>query len=246
MNSVAASSSASLEVFETLHTVPQGWTQRGKPDASSRMRLRIALKMPDHDLFEQTLYSISTPDHPTYGQHLNHEELRALVDPKDESVDSVLSWLESSGVPDTDIEYSNEWIKFTVSVADAESMLDTTFNYFTQDVDNSQTEKLRTLSVSLPADVLPHVSMIQPTTRFGMMQAQRAAPFSMTKLDETVYTPSVTSATTDLATLCNYISPDCLRELYSVGNYSANPDVSHTTPSTLNMSTFSNYILSLS
>lgn len=75
----------SMEVFESVYEVPRGWTQVGVPDPTARLRLRIALQMPDDELFQQTLYDISTPDHERYGQHLNREELRSLVKPRDEA-----------------------------------------------------------------------------------------------------------------------------------------------------------------
>jgi len=73
--------------------------------------------MPNHTLFEQAIYDVSTPNHELYGQHLNHEEVRAIVKPRDESIEAVLAWLKSSGLPESDIEHDNEWINFSVSVA---------------------------------------------------------------------------------------------------------------------------------
>jgi hypothetical protein len=35
--------------------------------------------MPDHDLFEQTLFSISDPDHPDYGKHLSREKVKVIT-----------------------------------------------------------------------------------------------------------------------------------------------------------------------
>jgi tripeptidyl-peptidase-1 len=224
---VALSGRSSLEVFESLHRVPQGWTRRGDPEPSTRIRLRIALSMPDHAKFEKTLYDISTPGHPTYGLHLNHEEVRSLVKPRDESADSILSWLQNSGVAQSDIIQDNEWINFYISVASAENMLNTTFSYFTQDNDRSQVQKIRTLKVSLPSNISPHISMIQPTTRFGQMKAHRKAPFQTEKYDKSKYkTASINSTGALDVTACNStITPDCLRALYNVGNFSANPNV---------------------
>jgi len=225
---VGLSGRSSLELFESLHDVPQGWTRRQTPEPSTRIRLRIALQMEDHGNFEKTLYDISTPGHESYGHHLNHQEVRALVKPRDESTNSVLSWLASSGVAKSDIEHNHDWINFWVSVAKAEAMMDTTFSYFTQDSDNSQTLKIRTLKVSLPSDVSQHISMIQPTTRFGQMRPNRKSPFSMELYDASKQKTAPTGSFNVLnVTACNStITPDCLRALYNVGDYTANPHVS--------------------
>lgn len=76
---------SSFVVFESLHCVSQGWTKLEKLDPSTRLRFRIALEMPEHALtFEQTLYDISTHGHESYSQHLNHEVVKAFVNPRDE------------------------------------------------------------------------------------------------------------------------------------------------------------------
>jgi tripeptidyl-peptidase-1 len=160
---------SSLQVFESLRHVPQGWTKLDRPVASTRLRLRIALQEADHALFEKTLFEISDPDHAKYGQHLKREEVKALITPRNESTDAVMAWLGESGVADSDIANDGEWINFLVPVSKAEEMMNTTFYYFTQDADKTGTKKIRTLQYSVPLEVAPHITMIQPTTRFGFV-----------------------------------------------------------------------------
>lgn len=159
--SLVSSSIAVSDVFESLRAVPSGWKQLGTPSPDTRIHLRIALKKPNQDLFEKTLFAVSTPDHPKYGQHLKREELKAMLKPAAESTDAVLSWLEESGVSSSDIENDSDWIHFYISVAQANSMMSTTFHIYHNSIDNSQ--KIRTLHYSVPADVAHHITMIQPT-----------------------------------------------------------------------------------
>ncbi len=84
-----------------------------------------------------------------------------MLKPADESTDAVLSWLEGSGVSISDIENDGDWIHFYVSVAQANSMMSATFHVYGSFMDNS--EKIRTLHYSVPADVAEHITMIQPT-----------------------------------------------------------------------------------
>jgi subtilase family serine protease len=124
---VAPKSKPSLVVFDSVYGIPQGWRKLNKPKPTTRLRFRIALEMSNHELFEQTLYDISTPDHESYGQHLSHDKVRSLVKPRDEASVAVLSWLENSGLPNVDIKHDNDWITFYTSLAKVEEMMDTEF-----------------------------------------------------------------------------------------------------------------------
>lgn len=222
LGSVAAISSNAY--FESLREIPSGWTRVGKPNPSTRFHLRIALEQPDHELFEQTLMAVSSPDNKQYGMHLKREDIKALVKPRDQSTDAVLSWLHASGIEDSDIENDGEWINFYTSVANAEAMMDTEFHYYTKG--SVATKKIRTLHYSVPSDISSHITMIQPTTRFGQYKAQRS---TIVKTEETkgeFSVLSVTNSTSFNATACNTtITPDCLRDLYNVGDYQADPSV---------------------
>lgn len=184
--------------------------------------------MPDHDLFEQTLFEISTPDHPSYGKHLNHEEVRALIKPKDASTEAVLAWLRNSMVPETDIEDMEEWINFKVPVAKAEAMMGATFYYFTQNADKSHIKQIRALKYSVPESVAPHIAMVHPITRFGQLKSQRSAPFTTEyygKVENIAQAASIPNPALNVTTCNATITPACLRALYNIGDYEANPDV---------------------
>ncbi|KAH9218824.1 peptidase S8/S53 domain-containing protein [Leptodontidium sp. 2 PMI_412] len=227
-NALALSPIEPLKVFESLYRTPQRWTQLEQPDPKTLLHLRIAVHMSDHDLFEKTLFEVSTPDHPSYGQHLNHEEVRALVKPKDSSTQAVLAWLQSSGIPETDIKDRGEWINFRVSVDKAETMMGAAFYYFTQNADKSHSKQIRALKYSVPENVAPHIAMIHPITRFGQLKPQRSAPFTTEyygKVENIAEAPHVPNPSLNV-TACNAtITPACLRALYNIGDYSTNPAV---------------------
>jgi tripeptidyl-peptidase-1 len=135
--------------------------------------------------------------------------------------------LESSEVPCSDIENDIEWIYFYAPLAKAELMMDTEFFYFTQNADKSHTKRIRTLKYSVPSELTNHIAMIQPTTRFGQMKPERSTVF-----DTELFSTAVNSEADVLAvpnmnlnvTACNAtITPDCLRALYSIGDYQADP-----------------------
>ncbi|CAG8980950.1 hypothetical protein HYALB_00003809 [Hymenoscyphus albidus] len=216
--------SSSLKVFEALRTIPQGWTKADAPNPSTRLKLRIALQEPNHDLFEKTLFAVSDPKHPKYGKHLKRHEVKALIKPKAESTEAVLTWLRDSGIAATDIENDGEWIIFFATVSTAEKMLDTKFENFIQDADKQQTKKIRTLHYSVPKNVAPHIAMIQPTTRFGQMKADASRAFIIEDFEITPQAPAAAVPKLAIDPSCDTaITPACLRALYNVGDYKADP-----------------------
>ncbi|KFY29324.1 hypothetical protein V493_02415 [Pseudogymnoascus sp. VKM F-4281 (FW-2241)] len=216
------------EVFELVNELPTGWAQIRTPAPETIVNLRIALDHPNQALFEQTLLDVSTPDHPKYGQHLTGDELKHMLKPRDESTDSVMSWLGSAKIPASDIKNDGEWVNFRATVAQAEELMSTKFYVYKHNEDKK--EVIRTLHYSLPSSVAPHVLTIQPTTRFSRMMAQRSAMHDVKSMNlmfgvatTNVKTPTI--PTTDLdVKACNVsTTPACLRALYSIGDYQADP-----------------------
>ncbi|KAJ8119779.1 hypothetical protein ONZ43_g3347 [Nemania bipapillata] len=212
-------------LVESLPEVPTGWQKLRDAKSDQLIKLRIALDQPNLAEFEKTLYSISTPQHSLYGRHLSREEVRDLVKPTDESTAAVLKWLRSAGIDEADIEEDGEWVNFKATVAKASDLLDTEFGVYSHV--GSVKESIRTLSYSVPEEVRSHVTMIQPTTRFGQVRPQSI------QVDHVFEQGEVSSFLQGAATIptqqlnvtsCNStITPECLRALYKVGETQADP-----------------------
>ncbi|EXJ67921.1 uncharacterized protein A1O5_09268 [Cladophialophora psammophila CBS 110553] len=215
-NAGAPDSDPELRVFEQLADVPDGWDQGEPAPASARLKLRIAIRQDDKYAFlQEQLLRISDPEHELYGQHYDAHSLNALMRPEPAVSNAVLSWLEAQGVDATDIEDNGDWITVVASVAQAETLLDTRFDYFHNRADNSW--RIRTLQYSIPDSLHPYIQTIQPTTHFARSRpAQQPGP-------TTDSIPVYGSATKLNATYCNTTtSPDCIRALYGLGNFRAN------------------------
>ena len=208
-----------LAVLEQLSTVPHGWRQEQAPSASKRLRFRIALRQENAFAFEQHVIDISTPDHPRYGQHMDRTELKRMLQPSAEASEAVLSWLESQGVPDSDIEDDGDWINFYVPTIEAERILDTKFYYYLNSVSNNR--RIRTLHYSVPESLHQYIQMIQPTTRFGQMKAERSTIYQHFEIGPQ-RGPSHYPGSGLNATFCNTtITPQCIKALYDYGNFEA-------------------------
>ncbi|KAL1621006.1 Tripeptidyl-peptidase sed2 [Neofusicoccum ribis] len=205
---------SATELFEKLRAVPENWYPVGSPDAAQKLRFMIAVKQPNQGLFEQTLLDISTPGSANYGKHMKRDELKALLRPEAKATDSIVAWLEASGVASEDIEDDGEWINFVATVSQAEEMMATKFNIYRSEI-RKNIQKVRTLEYSIPAELHDYINMIQPTTRFAQIRPERSQV-----LDKEVLGHKSLVAAADVPASCNSsITPACLKELYNISGY---------------------------
>ncbi|KAJ5101353.1 Peptidase S8/S53 [Penicillium alfredii] len=208
-------SSAAADLFESLAGVPDGWRLSRAPRGDQPIKLQVALAQGNPSGFENAVMEMSTPDHPNYGKHFQtHDEMKRMLQPRGESVDAVRDWLKSAGI--TDIEQDADWMTFHTDVKTANELLSANFQYYANKV--MDVERLRTLEYSVPKSVIPHIHMVQPTTRFGQLHADRATLHSKAKVVDEAFRKAAMSSDTD----CNeIITPECLKTLYKIGNYKA-------------------------
>lgn len=211
-------SASDLAVLESLPQVPEGWHQDSRVPTDKFLYFRIAIVQENAFEFEQHVISISSPGHPLYGQHMERDELKRMLQPSPEASAAVLNWLEGNGVSRTKIEDHGDWINFHVSAFDAERLLGTRFHYYSSS--DSHRMQIRTLQYSVPKSLHRYIQMIQPTTRFGGIRPQR---FHHTVLGQlpNIDTLSPTSKGFN-ATFCNdTVTPQCLKDLYGFGDFKA-------------------------
>ncbi|PWY93922.1 subtilisin-like protein [Aspergillus sclerotioniger CBS 115572] len=213
-------SSAVAEVFEKLSAVPNGWRYANTPEGNEPIRLQIALQQHDVAGFEQAVMDMSTPGHVDYGKHFRtHDEMKRMLLPSDTAVDSVRDWLESSGIDN--IQVDADWIKFHTTVDQANSLLHADFKWYISDAGHHR--RLRTLQYSIPDALVSHINMIQPTTRFGQMKPNRATMRSKPKQFDELFLTAATRAQ-NTSHCDSIITPQCLKELYNIGDYQADAD----------------------
>jgi tripeptidyl-peptidase-1 len=162
---------------------------------------------------------VSDPYHSRYGQHLSHEEVNALIQPKDEALDAVHEWLMSNGVSKFDYSPSKDWINIRISVEDAEKLLATKYSVYAHE---DGTELSRATSWSLPGHLHEHIDTIQPTTSFMRTKANLPTVATTTNVTE-VYAPPGYVEPTDpaLKAACsiNGTTPTCFKTLYKTLGY---------------------------
>ncbi|KAJ5910538.1 Peptidase S8/S53 subtilisin/kexin/sedolisin [Penicillium tannophilum] len=211
-------SCASAEVFERLAAVPEGWHYSRTPRASQPIKLQVAMAQGNVPGFEQALMDMSTPGHANYGQHFRtHDEMKRMLQPSAASLDAIQQWLEDAGI--TNIEQDADWMKFSTDVETANKLLHANFQYYASDAQH--VERLRTLEYSIPDSLVNHINMVSPTVRFGQVHANRATMHGQKKL----VTEKFRKASHFTSSDCNSaITPQCLKELYSIGDYKPQSD----------------------
>lgn len=194
-----------------------GWHYSRTPRANQPLRLQVALTQGDVAGFENALMEMSTPEHPNYGKHFRtHDEMKRMLQPSVSSVEAVRGWLEDAGA--TDIEQDADWMTFYTTVETANNLLGANFQYYANRV--KHVERLRTLEYSIPDYLVPHINLVTPTTRFGQLHVNRQTLRSKTKEDDETFRKAVSPASVDCDSA---ITPQCLKDLYKVGDYQADP-----------------------
>lgn len=166
----STSAAANAALHEQLPAVPAGWTQVGAPAENETLVLQVALVQQNLEELEARILAVSTPGNALYGQHMDSDAVAALLAPSADAGPAVLAWLEGAGI--TDLFTDGATIILSTTVGTANTLLDTTFNYY----ENDGVQKLRTTEYSVPEDLQTHIDLITPTTYFGKTVPQRPMP----------------------------------------------------------------------
>lgn len=212
----------SARVMSSLHAVPKGWHHVRQALPDDPVTLRIALQQQSPEVLEQAVLDMSTPGHAKYGMHMTREELQSYAAPSPESQGAVRDWLAGNGIEPL---LRNDWITFTTTTRQASTLLNSSFAWY--QYHGGGGPKLRTLSYSVPDHIVPHIDLVQPTTRFGQLGTQKSTIFEMHRVDDAqdispvANNNKVAASKQQTDTDCGYrITPKCLKLLYNI-NYTA-------------------------
>ncbi|CAJ2512406.1 Uu.00g054210.m01.CDS01 [Anthostomella pinea] len=194
--------------YEKLFSVPEGWKLLGPAEDDQVLKLQIALTQGDAAGFEQAVLDMSTPSHPSYGKHFqDHDEMKRMLLPSQDSLSSVHAWLEDAGIERIDDDA--DWMTFKTTVGQANKMLDTKFSWFVSE-EAKPRKVLRTLEYSVPDWVASHINLVQPTTRFAALRANHETSHELGIV-------SIAAATADVDEDCDaMITPACLKQFYGL------------------------------
>ncbi|KAF8862998.1 subtilisin-like protein [Acephala macrosclerotiorum] len=197
-------------IHEQLAAVPEGWAQTSTPDASTTISLTIGLVQQNIDQLQSMLLAVSTPGNAKYGQHMDSDDLNSYFAPDPDGIHAVQRWLKSAGI--TQVSNDGHFVSFQTTVGTVNTLLNTTFATYT----SGDTSKLRTTQYSIPDNLVPYIGVISPTTYFGKTVAH--AP----KFRRATKTKKDSASSPSVAASCQTsITPSCIKQLYSIGNYTS-------------------------
>ncbi|KAK3651248.1 hypothetical protein LTR56_002106 [Elasticomyces elasticus] len=185
-----------------------------------RINLRIGLRQGRFDELERTLYEVSTPGHPRYGQHLSQADIHDFIKPSESALAAVKHWLSDYGVHHAIFTQAQDWLSVSLPVEEVERMLDTEYHVYTHE-DGGRL--LRALRWSLPQHLHEYIDTIQPTNSFFRPMRRSKLPLygeSNPVEGSTTQAPFTPGAS--VAAVCNstlLVTPDCLRTLYGTIDY---------------------------
>ncbi|KUJ19485.1 subtilisin-like protein [Mollisia scopiformis] len=205
------------------------WSRRSvKLNRDAVIPMSIGLTQSNLDQGYEFLMDVSHPESQNYGKHWSMQKIKETFAPSPATIEAVKSWLIESGIEQERHKLSNSlsWIRFNVTVEEAESLLKTEYSIYENT--NTGKEHLACEDYSVPAHIQEHIDFITPTIHFDATVKKekktrdlqtRAMKVKPTKLimpgPDTVPQPEVKYT---LANCYEYITPDCLRALYNFTN----------------------------
>ncbi|KAF8142408.1 family S53 protease-like protein [Mycena galopus ATCC 62051] len=192
-------------------TVPRGFVSQGVAPADKMLTLRIALAANDLSGLEAKATSLSSPGSRDFRQWLSQDEVKAYVQPSAETMSALNAFASANNLQPTVISPYGDWVSITLPVSQANELFGAQFEEFTHPaLDNVIT---RTVSVSVPSDLVGHVDAVHPTTDFSL-----PAMNSGMTLVEPRHRRSTKrqEASCDTSDGNGAITPACLHALYGI------------------------------
>ncbi|KAJ6526763.1 family S53 protease-like protein [Mycena capillaripes] len=207
---VAWASAGPMVVHESRSAPPPGFVRQGVAPDNTMLTLRLALASNDVAGLEEKLMSLATPGSSEFRQWLSMDEVKSFVQPSPETVAAFDAFATANGLKPTVISPNGDWVSITLPVYQANKLFATQFEVFTPP---DKTKPItRTLSVSLPAELVGHVEAMHPTTQFLGPGSRLQSASSESGDDKRPLAP----ASCDSSVPTGVITPACLQDLYGI------------------------------
>ncbi|KAJ7884129.1 Pro-kumamolisin, activation domain-containing protein [Mycena olivaceomarginata] len=207
---VTWASAGPMVVHESRSAPPPGFVRQGVAPNNTMLTLRLALASNDVAGLEEKLMSLATPGSSEFRQWLSMDEVKSFVQPSPETIAAFDAFASANGLSPKQISPNGDWVSLTLPVSQANKLFATQFALFTPpDKTNPIT---RTLSVSLPAELVGHVEVIHPTTQFLGPGSRLQSASSKSGDDKRPQAP----ASCDSSVPTGVITPACLQDLYGI------------------------------
>ena len=146
--------------------------------------------------------------------------------PKQESISAVNTWLSENSLQATTLTPTGDWLAISVPVSQANELFGTNFSVYTHTATGK--EIVRTLSYSIPTDLVGHLDLVHPTITFVSdlalprdeanpnMTNRFPDPFGTKPVVKYLPQNRVSGRADNCLTDGEYMVPSCLQSLYSI------------------------------
>lgn len=165
--------------------------------------------------FEKEVLSRSTPQSPKYRSWLTRDQISHLLTPPPLSVSTVVSYLKSFGISDSNIKVSRygHLIRVKIPAKVAENMLGTTFARFRSESQRDVTIFRITSAYYLPRSIADVVSLVDDILRFPAVAAPLLS-YGAESADAMTMSNDQHSFSTCGSECFGYLTPAVIRKMY--------------------------------
>lgn len=163
----------------TLHQAidtPFPWTMykgpSGTVDLQQKLPMTIAFKRNNMEQMDKIFHEVSDPSHSKYGEHLNNDQMKALVGAKPEAIEAVQQWLALHGIAKVEVGAHHDSCKFTASIAQVAALLKVKFDLYENTVDAKLMARALA-AVTIPSHLDSVIEVITGHSGFPKTKAPR-------------------------------------------------------------------------
>ncbi|KAJ7908864.1 family S53 protease-like protein [Mycena leptocephala] len=206
----AASAGSLLVQHESRTTAPSGFVRQGPAPPNDTITIRVALAPKNIAGLQEKLMSISTPGTSDFRQWLSKDEVKAFTQPSRETVAAFGAFASANHLAPTILSRNGDWVSIALPVSKANTLFAAQFDVYTHpSIPGTIT---RTLSVSLPSELVGHVDVLHPTTEFTVPKAHLVPNVSGFDYGHGRGPPASCNSSVTGAV----VTPRCLQDLYGI------------------------------
>ncbi|KAF7307385.1 Family S53 protease-like protein [Mycena indigotica] len=206
-------SAGNLVQYEQRKSAPVGFTSKGPAGDDHPLTLSFGLASNNIAGLHEKLASISKPGNPDFRKWLSADEVKSFVAPSDEAVKAFNSFASANGLKTTSTSPFGEWVTVSLPVAKANKLFGAKYTNFTHaDVPEPI---MRTLSMSLPSELVGHIDVVHPSTAFTVPNTRPRKSIQFDGAPKREATAPESCNVND-SNPGNVLTPACLQALYNI------------------------------
>ncbi|KAJ7110990.1 family S53 protease-like protein [Mycena epipterygia] len=206
---VASVTANTLVLHERRTTPPSGFVTLGPVSTLTSLTLRFALAANNVTGLQDKLTSVSTPGSPNFRKWLSKDEVKSFIQPSSETTAAFNAFAAANGLKPTVISPAGDWVSITLPVFQANKLFGAQYEQFFHP--SLRYSTTRTLSMSLPPELVGHVDAIHPSTSFPSSYSRLLSPDIQRATKRGEPPASCDSTNPD-----GRVTPTCLQELYNI------------------------------